>query len=664
MTRAIRIELTAVTLVVAAVSLSCTDAFIEPTRTEPSQVDNRLELNGRVCTDPPNPNGFPVKVVIVIDQSGSMCVSDPPGSQGGGGFCQKAEVTGIIPPGVTEPARVRALRELINQFRTQPNVQVAIAPFETNVVNTWPTTTTGSRFAPPDSSLDVYISGLQGQLGKGTDYQGAMAYAYGLIASDINQTALSDPELLPRTRYVVVFLSDGTPYPRCSANDNLTEYAGPDTPWGIWKDFYDPFNNSAQHFCNMLDDDGRGNNYTGADEIVSFVPGTDRNQNRQIFSYVDQLMELKQQFNIGDLRLHSILLFNERAVQSCGPACQEIYGQYDGVDPVDFPRAAKKIASWTMQQMALRGNGIYQEFTDGDIGQMSLGALDYSSLASPFVMKTLMVENVRSVPGSDGPKVDSDGDGLPDEVDNTFTSGTNSYFADTDGDCFDDRFETIRSGEGFVAGNQKDVRGCDPDSPLTLDCSCSDTDGDGLSHYAEAYLGSRTGMGDSDGDGIPDGVEARYGLDVKLRAAAGIDTDGDGIPDLDEIRAGSDPTRKDRAYYERFGHQYEVRAEEQADGSICYDFTVKNLHLVTPPNRAGEQQGYNLFKLYFAEAPASGIGTDYGKWRTACAWAQYNPPSVRVPSGPDLTLTNGDFGDPNRMAVPDYFKTGCVGIAP
>ena len=484
-----------------------------------------------------------------------------------------------------------------------------------------------------------------------------MSKAAELIDKDINATLTNSPEILPRTRYVVVFLSDGTPYPRCSANDDLTQFAGPDTPWGTWEDTF-----GASEFCNLLDEDGRDDVFTPGDsknEIDDFAPGTDRNQNYQIFTYVDQLMELKQKNNIGDLRLHTILLFNEQAVATCGTLCQEIYGAYAGVAPADFPRAAKKIAGWTLQQMALRGNGIYQEFQNGDIGQMSLGALDYSSLASPFVMKTLLVENARSAPGVDGPLVDSDGDGLPDALDSSFSSGTNSFVADTDGDCFDDRFESIRAGEGFVAGNEKDSRGCD--GP---DCSCQDNDGDGLSQYAEDFLGSLGGVVDSDGDGIPDGIEARYGLGVLERSATGIDTDGDGVPDLDEIRAGSDPTRKDVAYYERFGHQYEVRGEEQADGSMCYDFTVSNLHLVTPPNRAGVRQGFNLFKVYFAEAPASGIGTDYGRWKTACAWAQYDPPSVRVPSGPDLTFTDANFLEPRELTLPDHFQTRCVGIAP
>ena len=65
-----------------AAASSCTDAFIEPTRIESTQVDNRLELKGRVCTSPARASDFPVKVILLVDQSGSMCVSDPPGPDG------------------------------------------------------------------------------------------------------------------------------------------------------------------------------------------------------------------------------------------------------------------------------------------------------------------------------------------------------------------------------------------------------------------------------------------------------------------------------------------------------------------------------------------------------------------------------------------------------
>jgi hypothetical protein len=636
----------------AASLAACTDTLVEPLSQEQTLLDDRLTLKGRICTAPANPSGFPVKVVLVIDQSGSMCVSDPPGSQEGSGFCQQVAV--VVPPGVTEPARVRAMRKLVAQFRQQPNVQMSVVPFETNVKNVWPPAASGNRFARPDSTLDSYIGGLQSQLGKGTDYQGAVSYAYSLIASDITTLSQTNPEVLPRTRYVVVFLTDGTPYPRCSANDNLTVYADPNNPDLTWSD-----SSSAVEFCNLLDPDS-------PDNINGFEPGTDRNQNYQLFSYVRRLMELKDQYNVGDIRMHTVLLFNQEAVRLCGPICQDLYGTYPGVPQAEYPQAAKKIASWLLQRFAEIGNGVYQEFNDtAEINNLALGALDYSSFASRNVIKTLMVQSLSSVPAESGRELDTDGDGLPDRLDNTFTLQTNAFIQDSDGDCLDDGFEARRTDQGFKPGNDLDARGCDPNSPLTLGCICRDTDGDGLSQFTEDYMQTRAGIVDSDGDGVPDSMEVRYGLDPLAPNVSGIDTDGDGIPDDEELRAGSDPTRRDEAFYERYGYQYSVTiAEKRDNGSTCYDFSVSNLQMVTPPNRSGVQQGYNLFKVWFAEAPESGVSTDYGVWRAACAWSQYAPPSLRVPLGPELTLADGNFRRPSDLNDASEYLQRCVGTAP
>lgn len=654
MRRLVRLPLLAAGLLATGL-LSCTDSMLEPRTEQQSNVDDRVMLQGRICTRPPNPSGFPVKVVVVIDESGSMCISDPPGAQRDSGFCQRAEVQAIIPPGVTEPARVRALKRLVSQFRDVNarggNVQVSVAPFETNVRNVWPPVTTGNRFARPDTNIDSYIDGLQSQLGKGTDYQGALSYAYSLIASDINAVSLSNPELLPRTRYVVVFLTDGTPYPRCSASDNLSVYASPDSPDLTWRD-------SLTDFCNATDPE---------DQIEGFEVGTDRNQNYQLFSYVRRLMELKEQNNVGDVRMHTVLLFNQEAVRACGPICQDIYGVYPGVPQAEYPAAAKKIASWLLKRFAELGNGVYQEFNDTrEISNLGLGALDYSSFASRNVMKTLMVESLSSMPGLESRVVDSDGDGVPDDQDNSFALKTNPFIADSDRDCLDDGFETRRADQGFKADNDLDARGCDPNSPLTPRCTCRDTDGDGLSQFAEAYLRTRETIVDSDGDGIPDSIEARWGLDPLEPTVAGLDTDGDGLPDEVELRAGSDPTRRDRAFFEKNGYQYETRiAEVRPNGSICYDYTVSNLQMVTPPDRPGSpKQGFNLFRLWFAEAPESGVATDYGVWQAACAWAQYAPPSVRIPVGPELTLTNDHFRVPTDLGNPWENQGRCVGTPP
>lgn len=630
---------------------ACTDSPIQPPAVDDARADDKLALSGRVCTRPPDSSGFPVKVVFVVDQSGSMCISDPPGSQESPGFCEAHQT---VPPGVTQPARVRALNQLVAQFQSQPNVQVAVVPFETNVKGVWPANTGSgaSRFARPDDTLTQRINTLQAELGKGTDYQGAMAYAYSVVASDILAVERTMPEQLPRTRYVVVFLTDGTPYPRCSANDGLSpeEYAGPDRPEGLWAD-----SSSAVDFCNLVN---------STDAIEGMPPGSDRNQNYQIFNYAKQLMELKDQYNIGDIRLHTVLLFNEEAVRACGPICQDVYGTYPGVPQAEYPQAAKKIARYVLGELARRGNGVFQEFNNSDITQLSLGALDYSSLASRNVMKSMILQSLSSEPGPAGRVVDSDGDGLPDDRDNDFTFATNRYYPDTDDDGFDDNFEARWRDTGFVPA-QDDGRGCNPASPLTLNCRVSDTDGDGLSQYAEDYLKTRQTLVDSDGDGVPDGLEVRYGLNPIARTAGALDTDGDGVNDAAELRLGSSPVESDRAFQERYGYQYDVSSEVQSNGSVCYDFTVSNLQLVTPPNRAGVRQGFNLFKLWFGEAPESGVATDYGVWRSACAWAQFDPPSVREPVGPQLgPMENASFLSPQAMRISADYETRCIGISP
>ncbi|MFN0063862.1 MAG: cell-cell cohesion protein MtsD [Myxococcaceae bacterium] len=636
---------TASGLLAVLLFVSCTDAAIEPTARSLSNLDDRLSLEGRVCTRPPDPNGFPVKVLFVIDISGSMCISDPPGSQGLNNICELVAAN----EGVPVPGRVRALRDLLTQFSSQSNVSVSIVPFESNVGSTWPVV----GFGPAGSVPAQLVSDLQNRLGRGTDYQGALSEAYARIATDVVSLRQSNPALLQRTRYVVVFLTDGTPYPRCTANDppQLGLYASPYDPQWTWAD-----SSSAGDFCN------RGATVANGG-VAGFVPGSDLNQNYQIFSKVDQIMDLKDQYNVGDIRFHSVLLFNELAVQRCGTICQDIYGVYPGIPQAQYPAAAKNIATWTLQNMADRGNGVYQEFVNSQVSQLSLGALDYTSLASRSVLKTLMAQALSSGPGVSNRVLDTDGDTLPDTVDNPLDQGawgTSRFDDDSDDDCFEDAVEVMRRREGFIAANDPDPRGRPPNALP----GCPDTEGDGMSTYAEAYFGTHNALADTDADGVPDGMEVRFGLDPVV-SNAGLDTDGDGLADPSEFLAGSDPLRSDRSFYDRRGFQYETQAQVQGDGSVCYDYTVSNLQLVTPPARAGASQGYNLFKLFFSEAAESGVATDYGIWKAGCAWAQYDPPGVRDPLGAALTLNNNRFFPLNTFLSPDdYTGARCVGVAP
>jgi hypothetical protein len=112
------------------------------------------------------------------------------------------------------------------------------------------------------------------------------------------------------------------------------------------------------------------------------------------------------------------------------------------------------------------------------------------------------------------PTVDTDGDGLPDDVERLL--GLDPLKADTDGNGVPDGAE--------------------------------DPDRDGLTSAFEIAFGTDPRRADSDGDGLNDGDEDvdRDGLSARRELAAGTDplradSDGDGWPDEGEVTGGSDP---------------------------------------------------------------------------------------------------------------------------
>ncbi len=662
---------------------TCTNAYVQPIAGKDTAVDDHLEIHTTICTAPPAPRDFPVKVLFIVDQSGSMCVSDPPGSQSPpvGSLCEQyCQIPAVlnnpaVAPGCAtnnaQPARVVALHQIIDNFRAQNQaitgnpdqgpISVGIVPFETNVQNTWPGP--GQTYAPPDGpngSIDIFIDNLQSTLGNGTDTQGVLDFARTAMAADM-QTVPKDQ--LPRSRYVVVFLTDGTPYPRCTSTETLTgslpnaDYANYDpfnNPGLIWMD--DPQPPTA--YClsqpsGMID---MGMAMNGNPPGVSgYTFGSDRNQNYQIFQTVNQMMTLQSEYHVAAVNLDTILILNPLAVQLCGLICQDLYGTYPGLNASQFSQATFSVASWLLSNMARLGNGVFQAFTNGQIQNLSLAGLDYASFASPNVMKNLFVQSLGTIPNPSGRVLDSDGDGLPDSLDNRYTNGTSPYIQDSDGDGFDDLFEVNHLSEGFNPA-QPDPRGV----PLNKNCDLSDTDGDGLSTCAEQYLGTDVGIVDSDADGIPDGLEVRYGFNpTQHDDFAHQDSDGDGISDLDEFRANTDPTVADAQLYATDGYQYAVTSTVQPNNSVCYDITISNLKLFEVQSQNGTD-GYNLFKIWFDEAPQSILDTDYGVWHAACAWASYQPPAYRVPQGPLLEMAVDANGNPcANPGVAGAYDPGC-----
>ena len=168
-------------------------------------------------------------------------------------------------------------------------------------------------------------------------------------------------------------------------------------------------------------------------------------------------------------------------------------------------------------------------FTDANSNGMVDGVTGSNGWDNAIeAMPALNLRNSDFDPNPDYKDIDSDNDGIPDNVEGM---ATNSYrlplFADSDGDGIDDRYDTYN---GF-GGN-----GITP----------NDQDGDGIPDYRDT---------DTDSDGALDIIE---GNDLNFNCLrddaimlTGIDTDGDGLDDLFDLDNAS--VRSTSAYMGHFG---------------------------------------------------------------------------------------------------------------
>ena len=135
------------------------------------------------------------------------------------------------------------------------------------------------------------------------------------------------------------------------------------------------------------------------------------------------------------------------------------------------------------------------------------------------VIPEMTEENVpvAIVEDGDARELDSDGDGLTDYEEYSFTN-TDPSIVDTDEDGVADA-EDDEDEDGLTNREEIDLGS----NPLL-----SDTDEDGLTDYEEVkVIGTSPNNADSDGDGIPDGEEIRLGLDPMNPKTDGVTPDGE-----------------------------------------------------------------------------------------------------------------------------------------
>lgn len=573
------------TPLLALLLISCTDAGLQPVPPPPPEVvDNKLTIRGEVCAEPPETTPFPVKILFLLDQSSSLQCTD----------------SGNL--------RFDALNKVVSDLLPLPNVFMGFIGFAS-----W---SRKQGFTRDRGALQPFLDPAQG-LGPATDYQGALASAVQLLEQDMIESGAATRA---RSRYVIVFVSDGSPEPRCRGGcedsrdacsdgidndgDGITDGSDPDCE-NVGDNALRP--DSLYPVCNT-DREIEDGTYT---DMQGRCP--EYNMPRQILQRIDDLRSLETVYSVGDVVLHTLLITSPQAVvEAVCPGAGQQFGY------------SADLARELLSGMATAGGGTFRDVNVDDSDDTFL-EFNFASLTSPFFITEFVAFNQNAVASPTGPVPDSDRDGLGDARESIL--GTLRHNPDSDGrgdvpaDGYRDLFEARFQSKGF-----------DPTSAdvPALDCTRrDDTDGDGLLDCEERFLGTDRRLPDSDGDRLVDGLELRAGTDPTV-ADADRDPDFDGISNRDEVRAGTDPLVADADLYQARSMRYnlddtgERLIPERESGVLeprrCYDFELADLELVVTDQP--QDRGRNRILLQIFSEPV-GVSDAQPVVRQACIEALY-----------------------------------------
>lgn len=583
---------------------ACTEAGLQTVPPPgPPKVDNLLHITGEFCTQPAEEVVFPVKVLFLLDQSASLQCTD------------------------SQNRRFQALTQTIGQLTANPNAYVGFVGFSSwsRVLN----------FTRNNGEINQFTDPGQG-LGPATDYQGSLATAVRLLEEDMLEVG---PAVRSRTRYIVVFVSDGVPEPRCLAGceDNISNCSNGEDDDG------DGLIDGADSNCNNINDSnahpdslyGVCNTDLEVPEDV-YVDMTGRcpeyNQPQQIMQRIQDVLLLKDIYSAGDVALHTVLLFSPQdVVEGICPGASASFGYNHDT------------AKALLQSMAQAGRGTFRD-VNLEYGDQQFLKFDYASLESQQWLSEFTAVNLHARRLQDGTlDADSDMDGLPDSLE--FELGTGHFDTDSDndeelglpnGDNYSDLFEVVNATEGFDP--------LDAGLPAVQCAENADFDGDGLSNCEELFLGTNERNPDSDGDLILDRLELVFGTDP-LSEDADRDLDFDGVSNRNEIRASTNPSvpdielwRDKRIRYglTDLGDKEVPNRDNNIEERHCYEFAATHIELVTTP--LTKDRGLNRIMIYTSEKPLLLSGAE-SRTFAACIEVFYNGETSKDPPDGVVDLT-------------------------
>lgn len=631
--------------------------------------EDEVVVQGRVCTSTAAELAHPVKILVMVDASGSMQFTDPSSrntrTQYGSGpplystnavaSCIKAcEGTGRssvqcskLCQNSSSPARQQAAQRLYDKHKDNPAVSFAFVRFNSRVLVNGGASAQTAGFTTDTSEILASISSLS-QAELTTDYESALITARQLLERDLKAASAARRA---RTRYVVMFLSDGAPSITCQAgcnNDSGTTGLGGglameslcDVPRDSW---CQQVNVSVPSLCKDMKDNW----------YPHLKPCAEFNTDKRVLDQVDAIIKLKDLYGAGGISFNTTFLSDPTLPAGILKLMGlEISSNTSCTTHADCPDADERCVLYTpagetkpvqrckepserrLIKMAERGNGRFVLYDSPT--KLDYLVFDYSSLFRTYGMTSLIVTNTTARPSQRKLRPDSDGDGLTDAVEQAGGGGSSATSADTDDDGYNDKLERELASKGY-----------DPARPAPPLLACTgkarlDADGDGLNACEESALGTDPLLADSDRDRLPDGLELRWGTDPTV-ADDTTDDDLDGKLAGDEILAHTDPTLADKDYRSRFRYHYVVNQVSSADAdSRCFQFKVRGVRLRTPLSAGGAAAGENVIRVYFGEAPGD-VPQDFGHFKAATVKASYLGDGTKSPASSAITLAPSDF---------------------
>jgi hypothetical protein len=634
---------------------------------------DQITVEGTVCTSEPEEVLFPVKVVLIVDSSGTMQFIDPSQKNtsyiyGGNAVTEQTSVAACqqtclasgsdqsacdaLCKAAPGPARQAAARALVTHFKDNPAVSFAIVRFNATVTvnggfvpgsddTAWPFTRDPVVL---DKTLDsLTLADLT------SDLDGALQTTRAVLEQDMVSTSAAERA---RTRYVVILLSDGLPGPQCKAgcdNDLIQLGSVPASGRGPSP------SPTVKSWCDAPRDQWCDNFYISQAAQCAFITQwypylnpyvcPEYNTEKTVLEHVKEIVALRDKYVVGRVTFNTAFFTNPLLPKelrdlagvelSSDKPCQKDPDCTGGEECVKDPSSGKTLCKGGGERLLIKmtalGSGTHHAFKGS--GQLDFLEFDYASLFENLAMSSLIVTNENAKPRQGKLEPDSDGDGLIDVKENSL--GLEPGDRDTDGDGLGDGLELLFGFDPALASK--------PGKPC-LAGERLDSDGDGLNDCEERLLGSDPRVADTDRDRIPDGLEVHWGTNPVL-IDVNDDPDFDGRLSGDEIADHTDPRVSDPKSDVWVGrYRYSIRQRsDTSTGNKCFDFSVAGIGLA--PTRVPE----NRVTLWFGEAPPD-IPQDYGNFKVACVRAGFSAgKDGPQPTSSKITLKPEDFLSPVRL---------------